>query len=331
MIRAKYVHEFDQFDGVSRAIMESESITDQLINEYDMRCEQIRIMNLSEDVDDPYFTEGVTKVIEGVGKAVETVIDKVIELIDKVVSTFNEWIWNKKSDIEKMNVLFKKYPEYAERIQIAFDRGDFDVKDIKSIQDVMNGSYDLLDKLNKGKINPSDAESKFQSLINKFNKYGKPLIEIAAGVTTVITAAKAISSLYPTLAKNKLDASQAKKTLREMKLAARIQKREERRADGKHGNTEIVRVKNRIVNGCANIVNKHLAGQNRIFGKFGSWLTRTLRSFTISDKNDKAEMRRLGMERRAENNIKKREDMDIYRQQQKMRNSIAQAYKNRDN
>ena len=329
MIRASYVHEFDQFDEVSKAILESEALADQLINEYNLNCDKIQIMNLCEDVDDPYFTEGAKAVVEGIGKAVETVIDKLIELIDKVVNTFNQFIWNRKSDIEKMNVLFKRYPEYKTEIKLALDNGDLNIKDIKSIQDVMNGSYDLLDKLNKGKINPSEAESKFQSLVNKFNKYGKPLIEVAAGVTTVITAAKAISSLYPTLMKNKFDKNEMKKTLQEMKIAARIQKREERRAEGKHGNTEIIRIKNRIVNGCANIVNKQLSGQNKIFGKFGRWLTSTLRGFTSGDRQDRDALRKLGADRRAEHGIRSKNMYDEYRIKETIRQNVANSAKNR--
>lgn len=317
MIRAKYVHEFDPFDEVSKAIMESESYADQLINEYNLKCEEIQITNLSESVDDPYFSEGAKEVVEGIGKAVETVINKVIELIDKVVSTFNQFIWNRKSDIEKMNALFKRYPEYKTEIKLALDSGDLNIKDIKSIQDVMNGSYDLLDKLNKGKINPSEAESKFQSLVNKFNKYGKPIIEIAAGVTTVITAAKAISSLYPTLMKNKIDKQETKRTLEMMKRAARMQNREDRRTDGKLENPATARVKNKIINGCCSIVNTQLKGQNKIFGKFGHWVSSTLKRFESTDYNDSMRMNVLDRDRRRDNSIKMRNSIDEYRAKEK--------------
>lgn len=317
MIRAKYVHEFDPFDEVSKAIMESESYADQLINEYNLKCEEIQITNLSESVDDPYFSEGAKEVVEGIGKAVETVINKVIELIDKVVSTFNQFIWNRKSDIEKMNALFKRYPEYKTEIKLALDSGDLNIKDIKSIQDVMNGSYDLLDKLNKGKINPSEAESKFQSLVNKFNKYGKPIIEIAAGVTTVITAAKAISSLYPTLMKNKIDKQETKRTLEMMKRAARMQNREDRRTDGKPENPATARVKNKIINGCCSIVNTQLKGQNKIFGKFGHWISSTLKRFESTDYNDSMRLNVLDGDRRRDNSIKMRNSIDEYRAKEK--------------
>ena len=317
MIRAKYVHEFDPFDEVSKAIMESESYADQLINEYNLKCEEIQITNLSESVDDPYFSEGAKEVVEGIGKAVETVINKVIELIDKVVSTFNEWVWSKKSDVSRLDAILKKHPNLQSQIKLAWEKGDLNVRDIKSMQDVLNGSYDLLDKINKGKIDPSTAESKFDAIVSKFNKYGKPIIEIAAGVTTVITAAKAISSLYPTLMKNKIDKQETKRTLEMMKRAARMQNREDRRTDGKPENPATARVKNKIINGCCSIVNTQLKGQNKIFGKFGHWISSTLKRFESTDYNDSMRLNVLDRDRRRDNSIKMRNSIDEYRAKEK--------------
>ena len=291
MIRYDYIHEFDLFDDVTRAINISESTCKELLNEYQLKCDELRLQSFFESDDDIFYAEGARQVVEGIGTAVEKMIDKVIEMIKKVADTFNEFIWNRKSDAQKMEIILKKHPNLANEIKFAWERGDLNIKDIKSLQDLMDGSYDLLDKLNKGKIEPSKAEEHFNKLVSKWQKYGKPIVEIAAGVTTVITATKAISSLYPTLLKNKLDKETLEGRVKVMRSFAKGQKMDKKIKDGKSPFGPIERAKNKIINQLCSIINEQCKGRQSLMRRFGSWLSTNLQKYesTIDKAKEKVD------------------------------------------
>lgn len=308
MIRSDYIHEFDLFDDVTRAINISESTCNELLNEYQLKCDELRLQSFFESDDDIFYAEGARQVVEGIGTAVEKMIDKVIEMIKKVADTFNEFIWNRKSDAQKMEIILKKHPNLANEIKFAWERGDLNIKDIKSLQDLMDGSYDLLDKLNKGKIEPSKAEERFDKLVSKWQKYGKPIVEIAAGVTTVITAAKAINSLYPTLLKNKLDKETLEGRIKVMKAFAKEQKIKKSEKDNTSPFGPIERAKNKIINSLCSIINDQCKGRQSLMHRFGSWLSVNLRKFestidTVKDKVDKTKREGVKQWQRANRNM----------------------------
>ena len=289
MIRTNYIHEFDLFDDVIEAIQMNESYVDKLVRDYDNKCNEIKITYMMEsgDVDHEYFTEGVVEVVEKIGETVEKVIKKFLELLDMVANKFREYIWNRKSDAQKLEVIIKKHPNLANDIKFAVTSGDLDVKDIKSLHDVMDGTYDILKKLDKGQIEPSKAEKAFDNLITKWNKVGKPIIEIIGGVGTIVTVTKAVSSLYPELLKNKLDVAKIKPTV-DAWQAELDKDRKEIKAMKKEENgkrLEIVRQKSKIINKSISFISDKVKKHESLINKVGSLFKR---AESIEERYDKA-------------------------------------------
>ena len=271
MIRCAYIHEFDLYDDVMNEIQMNESYVDNLIRDYNMKREEIKMFNMMESVDD-YFTEGVVEIIEKIGRGVERVISEIFKMIDKVVDSFRRMIWSHKSDAQKIEMILKKHPQMADELKLAFSKGELDVKDIKSMHDVLDGTYDIIGEMKKGKIEPSAAEMKFNKLITKWEKYGKPVVEIAAGVTTVLTAVKAVKNFYPDLLKNKLDGERVKSQLKELKLQAKIDNKNVKPED-----MTIAQTASRMINTVCTKLTSNLRGINKLHNKFDTWMNNSLK------------------------------------------------------
>lgn len=302
MISSAYIHEFDMFDEITEAIMMSESTVTKMIREYELKCEEIKTRNFfeSSDFEDPYISEGAKEVVETIGRAVEATIKKVIELIDKVVSIFNERIWNHKSDAQKLEKIMEKHPNLKDDIKFAVANGDIDIKDIKSMQDLMDGTYDILDKINKGKVDQTKAEKMFAAVNDKWEKFGKPIVAVAAGVTTVITAYKAVNSLFPDLAKSKIEGAKLKGKLKELETQAKIDA----------GDSKLNSLKNSIINKTCGIINGNLRGQAGLFNRLGGWLTSTLSRFETSGDKLKDDLKKVRAKNNMVNSILNRDDVE---------------------
>lgn len=274
MIRVSYIHEYDMFDEVTSEIQMNESYIDKLIRDYDNKCEEIRFRNMMESSDtyDSFFTEGVVEVIEKIGENVQKVIKKVIDLIEMCVDKFREFIWSHKSDSQKIEAIVKKHPNLADEIKLAFTKGELEVKDIKSLQEVLDGTYDIVGKLKKGKIEPSKAEEMFDNLISKWSKYGKPVLEIVGGVTTALSAFKVIHSIYPDLCKQKYEGKQTIARLKELEASLRINEREERGGEDTEHMKRMRCAATLIHKACSHITS-NTKGQMGIFKKVNSWFS----------------------------------------------------------
>lgn len=279
MIRSAYIHEFDLYDDVMNEIQMNESYVDNLIRDYNIKCDEIRLYNLMESGEThEYFTEGVVDIIEKIGRGVETVIGKVVEMIDTVVDSFRQMIWSHKSDSQKIEMILKKHPQMADDIKLAFQKGDLDVKDIKSMHDVLDGTYDIISKMKSGKLEPSAAEVKFNKLIDNWEKYGKPIVEVAAGVTTVLTAVKAVKNFYPELLKNKLDGERVKSQLKELKLQAKLDNKNVKPED-----MTIAQTASRMIGTVCNKLTGNLRGINKLHNKFDVWMNNALKKAKLDN------------------------------------------------
>lgn len=285
MIRHAYIHEYDLYDDMIEEIQMNESYVDNLVREYNMKCEEIKMMNLMESVDESYFTEGVVEKIEKIGEAVEKVIDKFMKMVDQIIDSFRQMLWNRKSDAQKIEMILDKHPNLSDDIKLAFQKGELDVKDIKSMQEVLDGTYDIINEMKKGKIEPSKAEQKFNSMIEKWEKFGKPIVEIAGGVTTVLTATKAIKNFYPDLVRNKLDGDQIKARAKELKAQMRIDL-----AKANPNDLTVAQTANRMINIACSKITNNLRGIQRIHNKFNNWITSFIKRNPI---NISSEQRKL--------------------------------------
>ena len=218
MIRSSYIHEYADLDEFLNLVEESNDEISSAVSLYNSELESRRINAFVESTGVDIYEEGVVNVVEKIGKAVESIIKKFTDLVDKIVTTVREKLWSRKSDIEKAEALAKKYPKWANDIKVAINNGDLDVKDINSMKDVVDGTYDILDKINKGKIKePSKAEKMFDDVLDKFNRYGKPICDTIKIVGGAIGGFLTIKQLHAKLMQNKFDTADMKNQLERVK------------------------------------------------------------------------------------------------------------------
>ena len=295
MIKNSFINEYADYDEMMQVINESNEVIDQAFAEYNYEMNQRRINAFVESSGADIYEEGVVNIIESIGAGIEKIFDKFMELIDKVADFFREKIWASKSDAQKLEALLKKHPDMKDEIKMAVQKGDLDVKDIKSMHDVMDGTYDILQKINKGEVEPSKAESMFNKVIDKFNKYGKPICEVIIAVGGAAAAVVKITSLHNNLMKNKIDKADLKNQCDRIKNAAAMEMDEKRCKNP----TAAMRAKKSIFDKMTATLSKNVNGQKglmaKVAGKMES-LNKKYSDYTTDDARAKRDSARADKE-----------------------------------
>lgn len=277
MIRIGYIHECDDDDDMVLDAYSLKTMCDGI----DMALSKStanKAMNVFTE-DSVILENKITDGIEKLGEFIENTISKIIAFVQNCVRKIQEVFWSRKTDMQKVEAICRKRPDLAQKIKISFSRGELDVKDIKSLQDVMDGTYDLLGKLDAGKIEPSKAESAFDDIIRKYEKYGKPLIDFAS---TAMSIALTIKAFGPKINQLKIDAKINKNNLRRMKLSNKLHKDEvNARAYTAHG---------RIVSKLEKLIVKHGSGIVKIAKTFGDAIDQFMESAGL--KQSRADMQK---------------------------------------
>lgn len=190
MISRSFIHEYDQYDDVIQFINNQMTDIGSLMEnslELDRQIEDLKMFNESTDDKKEEKKKVDKSFLDKIGDTVIGLVQKIKKLLDDFKRMINEKIWSRKSDWEKYNAVLSTTKDEAlkEKIICAFNSGDLDLRDIKSMQDLTDGTIDLMRKLNLGKIDESEFEKRFNSLYDKYKKYGKPIVEMIGGVAAV--------------------------------------------------------------------------------------------------------------------------------------------------
>lgn len=191
MIKVSFIHEYDQYDNIVQyinqqmtdinSLMESESMLDREI-------EDLELFNESTKEKKEEKKEISKSFVDKVGETIIGLVNKIKKLLEDLRQTIHEKLWNKKTDVQKLQKIVSEYPDLKDQIILAVQKGDLEIKDIKSMDDLTNGTIDLMKKLNMGKIDESEFDKRFNALYDKYKKYGKPAIEVITGVVAVVGA-----------------------------------------------------------------------------------------------------------------------------------------------
>lgn len=302
MISAKYIHDYDEYDDLSRYIIESDNAIDRLMADYHYMCEESRLLDLDfDDVfmegkqtpkkeepkkEDPKKASLLNKIAQKLGEQIINVINKVKALVKKVQDFFQEKIFKRKNNMQKLEMLMKKNPNLAKEINFAITSGDLEIKDYKTMKDLMDGTSDILDKINKGKLDKNGAEKAFEKLDTKWNKFGKPLIAIAGGVTASLGAYVAVKQFFPQICKARIEAKMYGSQMDEIQARGQMQQRAERRDAGLEEEVGLARLKNKIITKCCDRIAANTRKQESLFGRFATWMDSSLKKLMSSDEND---------------------------------------------
>lgn len=140
-----------------------------------------------------------------IGEMVVAIYKKFIEFIDSMIDKIKTYSFQKKSDLQKLEVLLKNHPDLKNEAIAAFNKGALDLQDVRSLKE-LDEAFDEIIKLSKKKdIDPKSLRGKWEKAKEKFEKDEKSwkIVKIAAATTAVISAAVAVKTLPAVLAKHK--------------------------------------------------------------------------------------------------------------------------------
>lgn len=170
---------------------------------------------LTEASDDAVNEKKKQGILAKIGDAVMGAIKKLIGIMDTFVQKFQEFVWSRKSDDKKIDELIRLHPKLKD--EIIANKKDLNLQDIKSVNDILNGTYSVIDQINKGKISEPEAKSKFDKLVDVAKNKVTPILSTATAVITFVVAAHEI---LPKMTKAKLDYEQNKASLMQLKQKA---------------------------------------------------------------------------------------------------------------
>ena len=192
MINSAFIHQYKDYDDMVQYITEGFAELDRItteIVETDEAIQFSKMFNESTSDNEAVKKEASKTFLSKIGDIVLGLLQKIKDIILKCQKVIKEKIWDKKTDTQKLEKLMHEYPSLSDKIILAVNSGDLDIRDIKSMQDLTDGTIDLMNKLKLGKVDQTEFEKRFDKLYNSYKKYGKPLVEIVTGVGAVVGAA----------------------------------------------------------------------------------------------------------------------------------------------
>lgn len=287
MIRVGYINQYDIYDETVDFINDQYMMAESAYSDYMTLVNRINEYAFIEGVsesDQELMEEGAKEVVEKIGQAVINTIDKVIELIKKCIENITGLIFKHKDTSKELDKLLADHPELKNEVIIALQKGDMDLKSLKDVNELLDTSQDIINKMEAGKLEPSKAEELYNKAVDKLDK-AKPFFDFAKGVSAVIAAGLAIKTLLPKMREAKLDCEISKSRMEAMKHQKNIDKILNF-GDGSKTEidvTGIARMKNKIINSVCAITAKNVSGTNKAVMKVDSAFGRFLKKFLTGD------------------------------------------------
>ena len=180
---------------------------DTMFTEFNMMHEKVMLESeimdsVPEDMMMVYEAEK-SNIFTKIGEKIIDIFKKIIELIDKGIDKLKDLSFKHKSELQKAEIIAKKYPNFKNQILKSAEAGDLDLKDINSLKD-LEKVYDEIVKLSKQKdADPKSLKAKWDNAKEKFKKDIESKAKTADSVNKFLTAGVAIAFFIPNLIKTK--------------------------------------------------------------------------------------------------------------------------------
>lgn len=193
---------------ISKALIKGEHIfyeEDNLYNEYVAATDAIMNEVLHESVSktldnffgDSYVSENSEEkqsFVQKIGKAIINVFNKFSKFIQGILDRIRGQSLKGKTDIQKLEKMVKKHPQFSSEITKAFQNGDLDLNAVKNLKDLDKTYEDIL-RLSKVKdVNPDTLKGKWEEAKKKYLSV-EGIKNTASFVGSVITLATVVSKI----------------------------------------------------------------------------------------------------------------------------------------
>ena len=220
-VNGSYTRETDALCKPFELFLEtSKREMDQMFAEFSIVEEKVLLESaIMGTVQEPVmmvYEEGKKNIFTKIGEAIVSIYKKLVEFIDTAIDKIKTYAFDKKSDIQKLEVLIKKHPDLKNEAIGAFNSGALDLQDVKSLKDLDSTFEEILKMAKKKDVDPNTLRGKWEKAKEKFEKDEKSwkVVKVAAATTTIISAAVAIKTLPALLVKHKNEYAKNKEDLK---------------------------------------------------------------------------------------------------------------------
>ena len=81
--------------------------------------------------------------LEKIGDAVIAIFKQFEKLIDNICDTIKNFAIKKKTDVQKMEMMLDRHPEFKDEVVCAFNKGAMDLSDVKSLKELDKAFDDI--------------------------------------------------------------------------------------------------------------------------------------------------------------------------------------------
>lgn len=210
MINPSYVRYRTDDDEFHDFIVESVMNAEKIIDEFHTRCYNYEIMHLTESAEDaPFYTEGAVGLVEGVGQTIQNIIAKLLSFLKGIKDKFDEMMFGTKTDLQKIDEVCKKNPNFAQTIQEKYNAGELDVRDWKDIADAEEKIAKLLQDTADGKLDADQAISNVDKVLRFVESKATTIATIGGAAVTVFNAVQIFQNIRGKIAENKAKRQEA--------------------------------------------------------------------------------------------------------------------------
>ena len=149
-----------------------------------------------------------------IGEMIIELGKKFAEFIDNIIDKLKTLSFNRKADLQKLDIIIKKHPELKKdetiEIEEAFYKGALNLNDVKSLKE-LDKSVDEIVRLAKQKdIDPKTLKGKWEKAKKTFEEKSEKMEKSTKGVMATIGLVIAIRTFGPSIAKAVNDLTRAK-------------------------------------------------------------------------------------------------------------------------
>ena len=195
MINTAFVHTLDDDYITESAYKQNAQDINQIIFGMELLVRQnadLKAFDLFTEAKEEFFMESIKESVTKLGDKIIQIFSDLKERITGMFGKFRENDWKKKDNDKKIEMIAKRDPKTAERVQIALERGDLDMNDFKDIKTFFEECDKVLDDLEKKAIDPKSIRGRWEKAKKKVSD-NKDNIRI---VCTVIGAVATAGTFY---------------------------------------------------------------------------------------------------------------------------------------
>jgi hypothetical protein len=244
MIYLKDIHKYDDQFMADKEYMETAEFIESCRTDINMArayAQALDEFGLFTEAAEESVNKGVSGIIRTLGKKIIELVEKIKNMIKDFTTKWKSKLWESKSQEQKIREVIRKYPKQADQITAAVNANELSFATYKDLEEFYKSSDEILDAIEKRKINPKSLRGRWEGVKKKIHDNEK----LIATTATVIGAAVGVGGLVFTAKKYNLEKSKHELDKKNYEVNARKVNLEELKNTQEYNAKEADRISNK--------------------------------------------------------------------------------------